>query len=92
MYWNAKRLKDVPVWAFHGAKDPTVLCRESEIMVEKVNKHGGNARLTVYPENGHDAWTDTYSNPEVYAWLFSHVKGESQEMADEYSNNSKEFG
>ena len=92
MYWNAKRLKDVPVWAFHGAKDPTVLCRESEIMVEKVNKHGGNARLTVYPENGHDAWTDTYSNPEVYAWLFSHVKGESQEVADEYSNNSKEFG
>ena len=21
MYWNAGRLKDVPVWAFHGAKD-----------------------------------------------------------------------
>ncbi|MBQ9806429.1 MAG: prolyl oligopeptidase family serine peptidase [Clostridia bacterium] len=93
MYWNASRLADVPVWAFHGAKDPTVLCRESEILVEKVNKHGGNAKLTIYPENKHDAWTDTYSNPEVYAWMLSHRKQNAQALApDTYSNNAKEFG
>ena len=92
MYWNASRLKDVPVWAFHGAKDPTVLCRESEIMVEKVNKHGGNAKLTVYPENGHDAWTDTYSNPEVYAWMLAQTKRSAKVGEDTYSNNSKDFG
>ncbi len=93
MYWNAARLADVPVWAFHGALDPTVLCRESEIMVEKVNKHGGNAKLTIYPENKHDAWTDTYSNPEVYAWMFSHQKlSAAKPASDAYSNNSKAFG
>jgi predicted peptidase len=92
MYWNAARLKDVPVWAFHGAKDPTVLCRESEIMVEKVNLRGGNARLTVYPENKHDAWTDTYSNPEVYAWLLSHRRAGSEPSQDSYSKNPGAFG
>ena len=72
MYWNAARLKAVPVWAFHGAKDKTVLVEESIKMVEKVNAAGGNAKLTVYPDNFHDAWTDTYTNPEVYSWLLEH--------------------
>jgi pimeloyl-ACP methyl ester carboxylesterase len=77
MYWAAKRLVDVPVWAFHGAQDKTVLPEESLHMVAKVNAFGGNAKLTLYPNNAHDAWTDTYSNPEVYAWLLEHTKGES---------------
>ena len=76
MYWDAKRLKEIPVWAFHGAQDKTVLPEESLHMVGKVNAFGGNAKLTLYPNNAHDAWTDTYSNPEVYAWLLEHTKGE----------------
>ena len=74
MYWDAKRLKEIPIWAFHGALDKTVLPEESLHMVEKVNAAGGNAKLTIYPHNKHDAWTDTYSNPEVYAWLLEHRK------------------
>ena len=70
MYWNAGRLVNVPIWAFHGAKDTAVLLEESVKMVEAVKRHGGEAKLTVYPENGHDAWSDTYSNPEVFSWLF----------------------
>ena len=73
MYWNAFRLKNIPAWAFHGAKDPTVLVDESVKMVDAVNRKGGSAKLTVYPENGHDAWSDTYTNPEVYTWLLQHV-------------------
>lgn len=71
MYWNAGRLAGVPVWAFHGAKDKVVFLEESEKMVAAVNKNGGNARLTVYPENEHNAWSDTYTNPEVFAWLLA---------------------
>ena len=76
MYWEAYRLKAVPVWAFHGALDQTVLPEESQKMVDAVNKRGGNAKLTIYPNNTHDAWTDTYSDPEVYAWLLQHRKEE----------------
>ena len=66
------RLRDVPVWAFHGGKDPVVPVRESQRMVAVVNAAAGTAKLTVYPEAQHDSWTATYNNPELYEWLLSH--------------------
>jgi predicted peptidase len=68
-------LKDVPVWAFHGAKDQVVPVGESERMVETINARGGNAKLTAYPEAGHDSWTKSYENQELYDWLLSHHRG-----------------
>lgn len=91
MYWNAGRLVNVPVWAFHGALDTTVLPRESEKMVEAVNANGGNAKLTIYPENAHNAWDDTYSNYEVFEWMLAHENNNIQEIVDEY-DNVKDFG
>ena len=86
MYWNAGRLINLPVWAFHGGKDNTVLTEESVKMVDAVNKCGGKAKLTIYPENGHNAWTDTYSNPEVFNWLLSNTSKNSQELIDKFNN------
>jgi len=68
-------LRKVPIWAFHGAKDVTIALKESEKMVNAVNDAGGNAKLTIYPESGHDCWTETYNNEEVFKWLLSHRKG-----------------
>ena len=91
MYWNAGRLANVPVWAFHGARDKSVFVEESIKMVNAVNKRGGNARLTIYPENGHNCWTDTYGNPALYTWFLTHTNSNAQALIDEY-NNSKDFG
>ena len=91
MYWNAARLINVPAWAFHGKKDVSVFVEESEKMVNAVNKHGGNAKLTIYPENGHDAWSDTYNNPEVFQWLLSNENSNGEEVVDIY-NDSKLHG
>lgn len=91
MYWNAARLINVPVWAFHGARDTVVLPEESEKMVNAVNRRKGNARLTVYPENEHNAWSDTYSNPEVFSWMLSH-KNENAKALVETFVGSKQFG
>ncbi len=71
MYWNAAKLKNTPIWAFHGALDRTVLVEESLKMVRAVNECGGDARITVYPHAQHDAWTPTYSNDEMWQWLFA---------------------
>jgi len=65
----APRLKKLPLWVFHGAKDRIVLPGESKRMVEAVKKAGGNVKLTIYPDVGHDSWTDTYNDPELYKWL-----------------------
>jgi predicted peptidase len=62
-------LKSLPIWAFHGAKDNVVPLDESERMVEAFKRAGGQGKLTVYPEAGHDSWTETYKNPELYKWL-----------------------
>jgi len=75
MYWNADRLKNIPIWAFHGECDNLIECRESEKMVDAVNACGGRARLTVYPELGHEIWEKTYRDKQVFDWLLSHSRG-----------------
>jgi predicted peptidase len=71
MAWAVKQMKDVPVWAFHGAKDNVVPLRESEEMVAALKAGGGDAKLTVYPDAMHDSWTATYDNPEVWDWMLA---------------------
>ncbi|MBC7820155.1 MAG: prolyl oligopeptidase family serine peptidase [Planctomycetaceae bacterium] len=66
---HATKLKGVPFWAFHGAKDKGVPLRLSEEMVSTIQNAGGTAKLTVYPEAEHDSWTETYKNEAVYDWL-----------------------
>lgn len=66
-----EQLKNLPVWAFHGAKDPVVPIGEQQKLVEALRAVGGNVRFTVYPEAEHDSWTETYANPELYSWLLS---------------------
>ena len=34
-----------------------------------LNECGGNVKFTIYPEAGHDSWTETYNNPEVFEWM-----------------------
>ncbi len=87
MYWNADRLINVPVWAFHGQKDKSVFLEESSKMVNAVNKCGGHAKLTIYPEAGHDAWSDTYRKPEVFEWLLSNKNCNDAQISDIYNDS-----
>ena len=70
----AVNLKNVPVWVFHGAKDQTVALAKSEEMVNALRECGGDVKFTVYPDAGHDSWTETYNNPELYEWFLEHRK------------------
>jgi predicted peptidase len=76
--WWARSLKAVPIWAFHGAKDQLVPLEHSQEMVDAVKLAGGDARLTIYPDAGHDSWSMTYTDPELYQWLLSHQRGRSR--------------
>jgi predicted peptidase len=44
------------------------LARAQE-MVDAVKAADGNVKFTVYPDAGHDIWTRTYDDPELYRWL-----------------------
>jgi predicted peptidase len=65
-------LRSLPVWAFHGAKDPVVPLGESERMVDAFQRTGNpHVKLTVYPEAQHDSWTESYANEALYEWFLS---------------------
>ncbi len=69
------KLASLPVWAFHGAKDPTVPVEESEHMVNYLKKIGvKEVKLTIYPDALHDSWTQTYANPELFEWFLQHSR------------------
>jgi predicted peptidase len=68
---DGKKLAGLPIWVFHGAKDPTVPVERSREMVAAIKAAGGNVKYTEYPEGKHDCWTETYNNPELYQWLLA---------------------
>jgi predicted peptidase len=65
----APLIKDLPIWAFHGAKDDVVPLSEEENMVNALKGLGSAVKFTVYPEAGHDAWTAAYNDEEMWKWL-----------------------
>lgn len=66
----AKKIARLPIWAFHGAQDDTVPLEQSKRMIAALRRAGNKqARLTIYPDAGHDSWTETYANPALYRWL-----------------------
>lgn len=71
---QAAKLKDMPIWAFHGAKDPLVSLASMTEMINALYAAGIDARFTIYPDLEHDSWTKTYENPQLYEWFLSHRK------------------
>jgi len=69
---RAGRIGQLPIWVFHGAKDEAVPIKHSEEMVAALKKSGSDVKFTVYPDAGHDSWTTTYNNPELYEWFLKH--------------------
>ena len=72
--WTTEPLKGLPVWMFHGDKDPVIMVQEAYIMNDALKEMGNEVRMTIYPGVQHNSWSATYSNPELYDWFLSHKK------------------
>ena len=60
---------------FHGEKDKVVPIQRSEEMVNAIKQAGSeNVKFTRYPDAGHNSWTESYENPELYTWFLSHKR------------------
>ena len=66
--------KNVPLWIFHGAKDPVVSVELSRMVVQKLISAGVEPKYTEYPDGGHDIWNIVFDDPETLRWLFSQKK------------------
>ena len=72
---TAGKLKDMPIWVFHGDADRVVPISSSQRMVDAV-KGAGNEQIefTIYQDVGHDSWTETYANKDLYSWFLKHQR------------------
>lgn len=61
-------LVDMPIWAFHGGRDPFIPVDFARDIIDRINAIGGNAKFTLFPDVGHDA-DPAYRTPELYQWL-----------------------
>lgn len=68
---TACALKDKPVWAFHGDRDDVVTPEGSFAMARAIRACGGQPRLTIYPDLGHNSWDPAYDDPALYYWLLA---------------------
>jgi predicted peptidase len=76
---DTKKLANIPIWVFHGAKDNVVPPSRSESMVKALKEAGAkNLKFTLYPDANHDSWTETYNNPEMWDWLLQQKRVGSQ--------------
>ena len=81
---QAEKMKDLPIWIFHGGADPTVPVMLSRRMYAALKEAGNDdVFYKEYPGVQHDCWTRTYQNPEVWKWLFSQKRGVRSEVRPE---------
>ena len=78
------KLKDLPIWIFHGGADPTVPVMLSRRMYAALKEAGNDdVFYKEYPGVQHDCWTQTYRNPESWKWLFSQKRGVKSDVRPE---------
>lgn len=70
--FRASKMKAIPTWTFHGAMDSVVPLDGTTRIVRALKDIGADVQYTIYPMAGHDSWTETYANPELYSWFLSH--------------------
>ena len=75
---QAARIKDIPIWVFHGLKDDAVPIQKSYDMVEALRKLGGRVRFTLYTNGGHNVWDSAYAGTELYNWFLKQVRGKPE--------------
>jgi len=67
---SASEMKKVPIWVFHGAKDPIVKVSQSQGMVEALKKARADVKYTEYPDGNHGIVGEVLRTAELHEWLF----------------------
>ncbi len=60
----------LPIWVFHGDKDPTVKVGNSRLMVNALREAGAKVKYTEYPGVLHNSWDNAFKEPRLMSWLF----------------------
>lgn len=75
MYANIDQYKNLPMKIFHGGMDDVVLPENALNFYQALHPVNPTAELTIFPNDNHNSWDSTYSNPALYEWMLSKRKG-----------------
>lgn len=87
----ANKVKDIPIWCFHGEADDIVPPSESTEMIEVIKtvrlvggqsgaaSKGPEPRLTIYPKVNHGSWDRAYGEAELPGFLMRARQRTSQD-------------
>jgi YD repeat-containing protein len=67
----ARSVGRTPVWIFHGADDPVVSPRQSELMFQALKAAGGDVRFWEYAGVKHQVWERAYAEPQLPRWMLA---------------------
>ncbi len=69
--WDIERVKDKPVWMFHGDQDtvvPYANAKESADLISAINP---KFKFTVFEGVGHKSFSLPFRNEELYTWVLA---------------------
>jgi predicted peptidase len=76
---KASLIAKLPIWNFHGAKDPVVPVDRSRRMIAAIEKTGGKPKYTEYPTAAHaDAWGKAFAEKDLLEWLFAQKRSSAK--------------
>ena len=68
---QAAKIKDLPLWAFHGDADRAVPVERSRTMIAALKAAGGSPKYTELEGVGHNSWTPAYTGEfGLLDWMF----------------------
>ena len=66
----AARIRNVPVWLFHGEADMTISVEQSRRLRDALKSVSTSFSYTEIPGVGHNSWDAAFSSEVVATWLF----------------------
>ena len=97
---DASKIKDVPIWAFHGDQDTKCPIERDQRIFTTIQELGGKMKLTTWKGDGHGIETKMFSDadngatelssnfcdpqPVFMKWLFAHRLGNEWKGVYEY--------
>ena len=69
---DIERLKDIPIWLFHGDEDKVVPVENSELIYDLLKPINPDIKITIYKGVNHNSWDMTYSDKKIYDWILKY--------------------
>lgn len=78
---RAAKLKNMPIWIYHGTDDDTVAFKYSNRFYNSIVETGGKlVRFSQLEGVKHNAWDYAYTDRKMFSWLFAQNKAKNKSM------------